>query len=259
MLGSIIFKLRAENSAAISSVNGRFMHAAFFNFLREFGIDEEVHDRMNIKPFTVSFLKPFNSHIGDKNWQVSRRDHFLRRVTTLNEEMLRVAASMPIDFRLRAGELILNVDDFDVSCKPKSEFLDAAKHYPYFDTIKFDFVSPTTFRIDDCDAPYPRPELIFQSIAEKWTQLDMPATVDKKLIRELTVQVRLTTWQGRSRKVFLGNDRGTLAFSGNFCYNLERLNEETRRVFGLPAKFAEYSGVGRLTAQGFGQTRVDFA
>ena len=35
MIGAVVYKLRAENSARLPIVNGRFMHAAFFKILND--------------------------------------------------------------------------------------------------------------------------------------------------------------------------------------------------------------------------------
>ena len=265
MLGAIIFKLRADNSAELPLINGRLMHAAFFNLLHETvpALEVELHDRKNLKPFTVSFLDPLGNARSDHSaWQVRRHDEFIWRITVLNDEILRAVLSINLERPIQVGALKLSVDDVitegrrDCGVMSKAEFIDEVRRSAPPTEITFRFASPTTFRIDDRDAPYPRAELIFASLVDKWAQSEMPATADKQLIRELSTQIRLTTWSGRSKKIFFGRDRGTLAFWGEFNYNLEPLTSEARKVFLLMARFAEYAGVGRLTAQGFGQTRV---
>ena len=47
-----------------------------------------------------------------------------------------------------------------------------------------------------------------------------------------------------------------LAFSGRFSYDVTALNEEEQHALLLLAQFANFSGVGRLTGQGFGETRA---
>lgn len=250
MLGDITFKLRAENNAPLPPINGRLMHAAFFRMINDASpeLGFVLHERTNLKPFTVSFLEP----LGRKN--------FRRRITTLNEELFRIAVSVPLGYPIQVGALRLSVADVLVEeAVSKEEFVAAAKHFPPIKEIKLNFRSPTTFRVDDHDAPYPRAELIFSSLVDKWTQAGMPAAADRKLIREFASQLRLSQWSGQSQTFFLASDRGTTAFWGEFRFALEQLSEDVRRVFALLSLFAEYSGVGRLTAQGFGQTRVEFA
>ena len=273
MLGSIIYKLRAENSTSLQIINGRLMHAVFFKILHDFStnLEKYIHDKLNIKPFTVSFLNPLDELEKTFNnyWKVSESNKFYWRVTTLNEAIFKSAIAIPIGYQIQVANLILSVED--VICEEntrrgivagsitKEKFIAAAKNYPEYNELDFKFLSPTTFRIDDFDAPYPRPELIFASLVDKWIQTEMPATIDKKLIREIATKIQLTQWQGQSDKIYFGKDRGTFAFWGEFNYNLKNLSKEERRVFLLLAKFAEYSGVGRLSAQGFGQTRIKFA
>ena len=267
MIGAIIYRLRAENSARLSFINGRLMHAAFFRVLHEMSPELEVfvHDNMNIKPFTVSFLNPVtNLNSDSKAWYVSKGDKFFWRVTALNEDIIQAVLSIEIGQEIQVGALNLRFEKViaDKGIKSESgiiavnELITSCKNSPPIKEINFHFLSPVSFRIDNYDAPYPRSELIFASLADKWTQAQMPASVDKKEIRELAEQIRLTQWQGQSKEFYFARDRGTLGFWGNFVYNVEALSEDIRRVFLLLAKFAEYSGVGRLTAQGFGQTRI---
>lgn len=267
MIGAVVYVLRAENSAQLPFINGRLMHAVFFKILNEYSqtLGSFVHNEFNLKPFTVSFLEPVKEipRIRDR-WQVVRGDKFFWRVTGLNEEIIRAALSVPVDEKIQAGELTLRVNKIicdsniraDSGVISDKDFILGVKHSPLFEEICFDFVSPVSFRIDNFDAPYPRAELIFASLADKWTQSEMPATVDKKVIRELATQIHLTQWHGESKKFYFGHDRGTLAFWGQFFYKIEGLSHDIKKAFVLLAKFGEFSGVGRLTGQGFGQVRV---
>jgi len=153
------------------------------------------------------------------------------------------------DKNIRADSGVVAVEDF----------ISSVKNFSPVKEIRFNFVSPVSFRIDDFDAPYPRAELIFASLADKWTQAAMPAAADKKIIRDLAAQIRLTQWRGQSKIFYFAHDRGIPAFWGEFFYNVAALSKDVRKVFVLLAKFAEFAGVGRLTGQGFGQTRIAFS
>ena len=261
MIGAIHFELRATNSAQLPFINGRFMHAAFFKIINEksraFG--NFIHNELNIKPFTVSFLDPIQEcpSVGD-HWIVQRGEKFYWRITGLNDEILQAARNVVAGYEIQAGSLILTVEAVKVdSIIPVSELISDVKNFPPVKEMCFNFVSPVSFRIDKFDAPYPRAELIFSSLADKWTQANMPAEIEKKTIRDLAMQIRLTQWQGQSKKFYLAYDRGTTAFWGKFFYNLGSVNHEFQKIFLLLANFGEFSGVGRLTGQGFGQTRIE--
>lgn len=269
MIGAVVYELQAENFSRLPFINGRLMHAAFFKILHETSPELEnfVHEKMNIKPFTVSFLNPAKKIPNfEERWEVRRGDKFFWRVTGLNEKILQAALNIPVGSQIQVGDLILTVKKIIADKNIRSDsgiisvqdFIFDFKNFPVIKEIEFKFLSPVSFRIDNFDAPYPRAELIFSSLADKWTQAQMPATADKKTVRELAAQIFLTEWEGLSKKFYFGHDRGTLAFWGKFKFNVKNFSADIRKVFCLLAKFGEFSGVGRLTAQGFGQTAVNF-
>ena len=47
MIGAVVYILRAENSAPLSPINGRLMHAAFFKILNEYStaLGSFVHNK----------------------------------------------------------------------------------------------------------------------------------------------------------------------------------------------------------------------
>lgn len=268
MIGAIVYELQAENSARLPIINGRFMHAAFFQILNDFSptFGSFIHNDFNLKPFTVSFLEPVRKIPSDENHcSVQRGEKFFWRVTALNREILRAALSVSVGKKIQAGSLTLRLNKIicdgniraDSGAVTIEDFISSAKTFPTAEEIVFNFLSPVSFRIDDFDAPYPRAELIFSSLADKWTQAAIPAVVDKKIIRELTKQIRLSSWRGESKKFYAAPNRGMLAFRGKFSFNVEQLSDDIQKVFILLAKFGEFSGVGRLTGQGFGRVILD--
>ena len=260
MIGAISFELRAKNSTQLPFINGRLMHAAFFKILNENSpaLGNFVHNKLNLKPFTVSFLDPLSDCARhEERWCVRSGDKFFWRVTGLNLDILKAAQSVIVGDEIQAGSLRLTVEAVRVdSILYVDKLIAEIKNAPPVKELCFNFVSPVSFRIDKFDAPYPRAELIFSSLADKWTQAVMPAQVDKKVIRELATQIRLTQWEGQSKKFYFGHDRGTTAFWGKFFYSLAALNHDVQKIFLLLARFGEFSGVGRLTGQGFGQTLI---
>lgn len=268
MIGAIVYELQAENSTFLPIINGRFMHAAFFQILNDFSptFGTFIHNEFNLKPFTVSFLEPVKKIPNNaEHWSVRRGDKFLWRVTGLNKEILQAALNVPIGEKIQAGNLTLRLNKIicdgniraDSGIVEIEDFISNAKNFPPVEELVFNFLSPVSFRIDNFDAPYPRAELIFSSLADKWTQAQMPAVVDKKIIRELTRQIRLTCWSGESQKFYPAHNRSVLAFLGKFSYNIELLDNDIQKVFILLARFGEFAGVGRLTGQGFGRVLLN--
>ena len=262
MIGSVIFKLTAENFGTLNFINGRFMHAAFFQILNATSpeLGSFIHDKMNIKPFTVSFLNPVKELPSDEEqWQVRRGDRFFWRVTGLNEEILQSILAVKVGYQVQVGNLFLTVKKISAEkIISVQDLIAEVQNSTTCKNIEFKFLTPVSFRTDNFDAPYPRADLVFPSLADKWTQAQMPIQADKKTLRDLSQDVRLVEWQGRCKKFYFAHDRGTLAFWGKFLYSLDNLPEDVRKLFQLLASFGEFSGVGRLTGQGFGQTQIKF-
>lgn len=141
MIGAIIHELRAENDGRLKFFNRRLMHAAFFNILNEFSLTlgSFVHNEMNIKPFTVSFLEPADKipHVSER-WQVRRDDKFLWRVTALNENILQAALSLHGGKIIQAGNLNLRLEKIicdeniraDSGVAAIDDFLLSVKNFP---------------------------------------------------------------------------------------------------------------------------------
>lgn len=77
-------------------------------------------------------------------------------------------------------------------------------------------------------------------------------------IRSLVRDLPPRRWHGQSRTVYLKEDRGTLAFEGEFSFDTSHLAREEQQLLLLLAQFSAFSGVGRLTGHGLGQTRARY-
>ncbi|MGN0954372.1 CRISPR system precrRNA processing endoribonuclease RAMP protein Cas6, partial [Dialister sp.] len=110
---------------------------------------------------------------------------------------------------------------------------------------------------DDADYAFPDPALLWGSLADKWIRAGYPMDmIDKGDIKTAAAHVWLASWNGRSRKIYFGRDRGVLAFTGTFTYDLSGLSLDWRQMLLLLAQFATFSGIGRLCGQGLGEVEV---
>lgn len=267
MIGAVLYRLRAMNSCLLPLHSGRLMHGAFFQMLRDFSpeVSAVVHEEMNIKPFTVSELNPQEKLRRKGNfYQVRQGDLFYWRITALNDVVLRVVLEARAGRRIRAGRLDLQLESLvadgshDTGVVDEEELVSGAFSVEDFREICFDFVSPVSFRVNNKDYPMPRPELVFSSLADKWTQAGMPGAVDRAVIRELAQNIYPQRWEGRTERVFFDANRGMLSFRGHFAYDLSDVPKEEKPIFLMLSQFAAFSGTGRLTGQGMGQTRAAY-
>ena len=146
----------------------------------------------------------------------------------------------------------------DVGVLNETELIGACLAEESVRSVEFRFLTPVAFRVDQGDYPLPVPALVFSSLADKWTAAELPAAIDRNEIRADAERVRPISWRGETRRVFFGRDRSVTGFVGRFAYDISALPRDVQRAFLLLAQFAVFSGTGRLTAQGLGQTRTTY-
>ena len=268
MIGAIVYRLRAGKPARLPVFHGRLLHGAVFHILHEFSpeLAAAVHDGRNSKPFTVSLLKREQRKKEQDRHELMIRagDIFYWRVTALDEVMLQAFLSLPAGTGLPVGEASFEVEDviadgrWETGMLDEADLIAEALAVPKVQSIAFEFCSPVSFRNYERDYPFPLPELVFGSLADKWLQNELPVDLDRQHIKEMARPLRLLEWEGKSQKVYFAKDRGMLAFTGQFRFETSILPLECQQLFLMLAQFATFAGVGRLTGQGFGRTRVHY-
>ncbi len=269
MIGAVVFELSAENGERVSDAQGRLLHGALFSLLAEVdsGFASLLHDGTTVKPFSVAplDLPPDAPKVG-RDRLVHAGDVVYWRVAALDEAVLRALLSVPEGSVVRVGRLQLRLrrviadsgERDDVGVLNETELIGACLSEESVRSVEFRFLTPVAFRVDDSDYPLPVPALVFSSLADKWTAAELPASIERNEIRADAERVRPISWRGETRRVFFGRDRSVTGFVGRFAYDLSALPMEARQVFLLLAQFAVFSGVGRLTGQGLGQTRTKY-
>lgn len=264
MIGAVVYRLRAEGAARVPVFHGRWLHGLFFKIMEEYSpeLSAYVHEALTVKPFTVSLLKQRQEKEEGGYRAVAKGEALRWRVTALQEDILQAALHVRTGDILQAGPLALRVEEVkadgteDSGVVDEMELVGAALSAGRIAELRLRFLSPVAFRRGDKDYPTPDPVFIFSSLADKWQQAAMPVEMDRAWIRDAAAKALLAEWHGGSRRVYFGGDRGMLAFSGRFSYDVTALDEEEQHALLLLAQFANLSGVGRLTGQGFGETRA---
>jgi CRISPR-associated endoribonuclease Cas6 len=114
-------------------------------------------------------------------------------------------------------------------------------------TISFRFHSPTSFKQNNCIQPFPLPELVFSNLLRRWNTF-APAEYHFSKVE----------WQGMTaaydlKTKVIKKEVTEIGSVGWVKYEFK--NEEQARVATTLANFANFSGVGRKTALGMGQTQ----
>lgn len=270
MIGAAVYRLVAGMDGKIQETQGRLLHAAFFQIIKSYSVElaAMTHDDVRFKAFTVSELFPVNKVTHAGNYlSVKKGDSFNWRVTALNDEILKAMMAVPEGYVLQAGPVSFKVEQVlteesdglgVVGLLDENRLIAACLAVDKVQRISFEFISPVSFRSFQDDYPFPLPQLIFGSVADKWNLAGMPVALDKDEVREFSSVLLPVSWKGQTKQVFLKKDRGVTGFIGNFTFNVSMLPKDMQQLFLLLAQFSQFSGVGRLTGQGLGQTSITF-
>lgn len=270
MIGAIVYRLRAVNAARIPEAHGKLLHGLLFRQLQQFSpeLSAFVHDELNIKPFTTAYLRWIGRtpKKDDGTYFVEPNTICLWRVTALYDILLPPLLEWKVGSELRIGAALFVLEKVMADSKEseeaglldENELIAACLAVQSIRNITFRFLSPVSFRYFSDDMPLPRPEFIFGSLADKWNQAEMPFPISKEEIKILASQCKLIQWEGRSCKTYFTQKQGVNGFVGMFRFDLCELKPFDRRLLLLLAQFSTFSGVGRLTGQGLGQTRITY-
>lgn len=270
MIGAIVYRLRAVNTARIPEAHGKLLHGLLFRQLQQFSpeLSAFVHDELNIKPFTTAYLRWIGRtpKKDDGTYFVEPDTVCLWRVTALYDILLPPLLEWKVGSELRIGAALFVLEKVMADSKEseeaglldENELIAACLAVQSVRNITFRFLSPVSFRYFSADMPLPRPEFIFGSLADKWNQAEMPFPLSKEEIKILASQCKLIQWEGRSCKTYFTPKQGVNGFIGMFRFDLCELKPFDRRLLLLLAQFSTFSGVGRLTGQGLGQTRITY-
>ncbi len=267
MIGAIVFELRALNSDSLPLYHGQQLHGLCFKIIEDFSpaLATHIHNQMSIKPFTSADFEYPKQILGRNNRLYVQEGTFLRwRVTALHDDVLQAFLSLQPGHRIDLGNLHLQIERILINPErcAYSGLIDPtdmlAEFFSYMppSALTLDFHSVTTFRSGVQDYPWPLPEFVFGSLADKWTALSMPGDICAKQIRDTATAILPLQWQGKSRRINLSPKRSATGFMGQFTYSLAHLSPADQQLIALLAAYAEFSGVGRWTAHGLGQVRV---
>ena len=273
MLGVLVLRLRVERGGHYSMFPGKLLHGAIFRCIAAYDdvLAGELHAG-RVKPFTVGMLRRVGKSFGAvpqarelNEPHYAAGEKLLLRLTALAEDVLFALLHIPCGTQFTVGKLIFTVEEVlangqeDTGCVEVEELIAAALSMEEVTQFRISFRSPTVFRVDDADYAVPRPGLMFASLAGKWTWQSLPFAVDKSYVRGIAAKLTPLEWRGAGLWVRQSAQKTVLGFMGDFTFRMDRLSAEEREIILLLAQFAPFCGTGRLTAQGFGETQIEFS
>ena len=266
ILSAFIFKLKAVANASLPVSHGRLLHAALLDFIQkhDYDLSVELHDS-NVKKFSIDMLNfaGITPNRGCFSFQEGMTVYW--RVNSLDDRLneLLMNITEPVEMRIGRANFIVECVRYSRDAYGRAEMismqeiLDESDRYALCKTLSLTFMTPTTFRVYNIDYPFPKLDLVFGSLAERWNDCSDGVVFDVENVKQIASQfLSPINWNGETRRVNLTPQNGVTGFTGRFVFTLQQLPPEYRRIFFALAKFAEFSGVGRLTGQGFGRVRI---
>lgn len=262
MLGTVTIALEVQNRGSLPAFPGRYLHAALFSILSHVDADEATwwHDMEGIKPFSLqlSFKEPRQDNI------IRRGDILYLHVSVWHSELWGLLEGISEGLEVVFGRLQTTIvgvrygASFNLPLKVDNELelISRRLSAKQAKRITFEVMTPTSFNGTHGDITFPTASLIFSSLVDKWNAGDMTDVLDKDLIRSVVDKVILERWEGHTKRVFYGRDRGLTGFVGKFTFNISKLTEEENQLITILALFGQDSGIGRLSSQSLGQVRV---
>ena len=261
-----MFRLRALAAGRLPASHGRLLHAALLNLVRDVdpAVSQSMHDA-SAKNFSLACLE-FSKPVKSNTIDVREGDMAYWRVCALDEEVLKALMAIPMGQRVKIAafdfvieEALMRQDERDDAGFVSMEYLEeACRNLPLMRSVTLEFLSPTVFKVGSADYPFPLPQLIFGSIAERWNEFSSSGTFDVDTVKSMAEKLVPINWSAETRRYNITPQRGITGFVGRITFDFREIKEDLRWIFILLSEFSVFTGVGRLTGQGLGHVRISY-
>lgn len=254
-------------------LSGRHLHALFLDLIRAYNSElaTALHGQTTQKAFTLSPLQTnINTQQSPGRLQWSYRHAIPAgslcwwRITLLDDALFSQLAHLWLGLRSQQSKQqqwqlggspieVTRVIGTQQPSQPWASYLSYSQIYEQASDknrkLPFRLCTPTNFRISNYDSCMPTRDRVFKSLLKRWNHYsDLPFTTDiidaiypgeYSLHSEIAID---------SRSKFIGS-------IGNITFNiLGDLMPSTIKQINALAAFSLYSGIGRKTPMGMGQT-----
>lgn len=253
-LHTVVVNLGKEDNRKIPSGLNRAIHAQVLDWLKKGNpnISTLVHNSQR-SPFSISGLIDKADSAIVRLEQSKESKHCFFTVNFLQGYLVPILLKgLEPDNRISLlnYQFTLNsVDSLptDNSLARLTTYKELVKQNKYSSEIKLRLLSPTSFKHNGCIQPFPLPELVFSNLLRRWNTF-APAEYHFPKVE----------WQGMTaaydlKTKVIKKEVTEIGSVGWVKYEFK--DAEQARIATILANFANYSGIGRKTALGMGQTQ----
>ncbi len=241
---------------------GRAAHALLLDTVRraDAGLAKSLHDDGALKPFTVSQLMGHFSK-GKLDPQQTCTLRFTALIPELAHillESLQPGREVQLDYQMFRIEAIAKHPG-EHPWAGNSTWEALAGNSLVGNTpprrISLLFASPTTFRVDDRLIPLPLPDLVFNSLLQRWNAY-APLAFPEEVRRYAAECLQISAYRLNSAAVRTQEDALRIGGVGQVTFTARPYDRYWMSIIHTLAQFALYAGVGASTTMGLGQARM---
>ena len=251
-LHSTVINLAVEDNSKTSRSLNRAIHAQVLTWLKKGKpeISALIHNSQQ-SPISISeLIRRTNSPI-TKSGNSQEINHLFFKVNFLQGYLLPILLkgieTEKEIFLDNSKFTIVRVDtlpSLDSQAK-LATYQELVENSKFCSEINLKFISPTSFKQNNCIQPFPLPELVFSNLLRRWNTF-APAEYHFPKI----------DWQGMTaaydlKTKVIKKEVTEIGSVGWVRYAFK--NDEQARVANILANFANFSGIGRKTALGMGR------
>lgn len=262
---SLVVEIVAPQDMELPLTIGNYIHAAFLRLVYSVNpeLSEKLHAPGREKPFTLSpLVGDYQRHNG--KLLLKKGDHGWVRITALepslsqcllewNTQVIPALTLLdePLEVTgiLHEGHPWARVATFEELYQQTM-----TTEQPMRRHIIFRFLSPTTFRANGANVPFPLPKYVFFTLSQKWNTY-APVYLGEQVHAMIEQAMTLSHYQLHTQALDFGKYR-QIGFTGEATFLIRRtLDDIWVRAIHLLADFAFFAGVGYKTTMGMGQVR----
>lgn len=238
------------------------LHAWFLDQVRQTNpeLSAYLHDGQSEKPFAISGLEGELLAAG-KNLQLKVDESYRWYVSAFSQPVIQWLAqwvqALPEVIELRDASFLIRA--CEMALPPTTyEELFSNTHSPST-TLKFSFLSATSFRRKGHHFPLPVPNNLFHSYLRRWNDFSNRQFDQDAFLEWVEECVLIQRHRLESVKVTAGKKGSVTGFTGTLELGLASSassQPEFEQLFYALGRFAPYCGTGHKTTFGLGQTRA---
>lgn len=266
-LMALVVTITTPHDTFLPANAGRSVYGLLMRWLEEHSSElaEYWHNAEGIKPYTCSTVVGLQRHSPEQRLLKANQTAWFR-ITALNSDIAEV-----LQARLANPPGSIDLDEqplavVSMTADPAQHVWAGMSSYQAISSayllaqatpprrFGLEFVAPTTFKQNNLNQPFPTPDLVYGSLTDRWNAFS-PIGISSEFREFARWSMVVNQFDIQSVTVTIMNEGKVEGTVGKVHYRTARYDRYWQSMAALLTEYAFYSGVGRYTTMGMGQTR----